>query len=207
MAVMNVGILLFDDVELLDFAGPFEVFSRTRTIPGIDSRRSDQDAPFQVFTVASTNAPVTVTGGLKVLPTYTFDTCPNIDILVIPGGFGTRTLLEDENLISWIQSTASTAQQTASVCTGALLLAKAGLLTGRRATTHWGALDTLEAMDKNIRVERTLRVVHDQVITSGGIAAGIDMAFYIVAELFGNDVADDTAKYMEYKRADLTNPT
>ena len=149
----SVGILIFHDVEVLDFAGPFEVFSRTRLTPGVDSRRSDDSAPFKVFTVARSPEPVVATGGLRVEPHFAFDTCPPIDVLVVPGGFGTRPLLEDPRVLSWIRATAAVASHTTSVCTGALLLARAGLLRDRRATTHWGALDLLASIDATITVD------------------------------------------------------
>src|SRR5476649_725888 len=116
----TVGILIFDDVEVLDFAGPFEVFSRSRTVAGADSRRSDDSAPFETFTVARNRDVVTAIGGLKVLPHYAWSNAPSIDILVVPGGFGTRVLLQDEATLSWIRETASRSRQVTSVCTGAL---------------------------------------------------------------------------------------
>lgn len=195
----NVGILIFDNVEVLDFAGPFEVFSRTRTTPGVDSRRSEESAPFHVFTVAREKAPVTATGGLVVLPGHGFADCPPIDILLVPGGFGTRGLLHDEEVLSWIRERAAVAAIVTSVCTGALLLAQTDLLRGRRATTHWASLDLLESLDKGVLVERQRRVVDDGVVTSGGVAAGIDMAFYVVARLCGPEVARETAHYIEYR--------
>lgn len=196
----NVGILIFDNVEVLDFAGPFEVFSRTRLVPGADSRRSEESAPFHVFTVARSRDPVTATGGLVLLPHHSFADAPRIDLLVVPGGFGTRPLLQDEETLEWIRRTATAAQQVTSVCTGALLLAKAGLLEGRRATTHWAALDLLDSLGAAVTVERTLRVVDDGVISSAGVASGMDMAFYVVETLFGREVADETAQYIEYRR-------
>src|SRR5512145_2711795 len=99
----GVGGLLFDDVEVLDFAGPFEVFSRTRLGPGVDSRRSDESEPFRVFTVARTREPVTALGGLRVIPDYGFADAPSIDLLVVPGGFGTRALLHDDETLDWIR--------------------------------------------------------------------------------------------------------
>jgi transcriptional regulator GlxA family with amidase domain len=197
----RVGILIFDNVEVLDFAGPFEVFSRTRLVPGTDSRRSEDSAPFQVFTVARTHDPVHATGGLVVVPSFGFDDAPPIDLLVVPGGFGTRSLLHDEEILDWIRRTAAAARQVTSVCTGALLLGQAGLLRGRRATTHWAALDLLESLGTGATVERSLRVVEDGVVTSGGVAAGIDMAFHLVERMFGREVADETAHYIEYRRA------
>ena len=196
----NVGVLIFDNVEVLDFAGPFEVFSRTRLTPGLDSRRTDDSAPFRVFTVAKTAAPVTATGGLRVIPHYGFADAPPIDLVVVPGGFGTRPLMTDQETLDWIRRTAAQARKVTSVCTGSLLLTKAGLLEGHRATTHWGALDLLESLDGRVKVERDLRVVDDGIITSAGVASGIDMAFYVVETLFGPAVADETAHYIEFRR-------
>jgi transcriptional regulator GlxA family with amidase domain len=197
---LNVGIFVFDDVEVLDFAGPFEVFSRVRLEPGVASRRSDASAPFNVFTVAAWAGPVTATGGLVIQPAFTFADAPLIDMLIVPGGFGTRPLLEDPAAIEWIRRTSGAAQQTMSVCTGSLLLAKAGLLTGRRATTHWGALELLGSIDPSIQVERSVRAVHDGVHSSAGVSAGIDMALDVVEQLHGRVVADETARYIEYRR-------
>lgn len=198
----SVGILVFDGVELLDFAGPYEVFSRTRLVPGIESRRSEESAPFRVFTVAAGAHPIVATGGLRILPDFDFSTAPPIDILVVPGGFGTRALLQDQEILSWIRRTATAAQHVTSVCTGSLLLARTGLLAGRRATTHWGALALLRELDPTIRVEANLRVVDDGVVTSAGVSAGIDMALTIVETLYGSIVADETARYIEYPRLD-----
>jgi len=200
MEILNVGILIFDNVEVLDFAGPFEVFSRTRLVPGVEARRSDEGAPFRVFTVARTREPVTATGGLTVIPRHGFADAPRIDLLVVPGGFGTRRLLHDPETLDWIRGTAAAARQVTSVCTGSLLLAQAGLLQGRRATTHWASLDFLDSLGAGVTVERELRVVDDGVISSAGVASGIDMAFYLVERLFGREVADETAKYIEYRR-------
>ena len=196
----NVGILIFDDVEVLDFAGPYEVFSRTRLEPGAAARRSEETAPFRVFTVAKTAAPVATTGGLRVIPHYGFADAPAIDLVVVPGGWGTRALLQDAETLAWIRGTATRARKVTSVCTGSLLLAKTGLLEGRHATTHWGALDTLDALQAGVHVEREHRVVDDGIVTSAGVASGIDMAFYVVESLFGREVADETAHYIEYRR-------
>jgi transcriptional regulator GlxA family with amidase domain len=197
----NVGILIFDGVEVLDFAGPFEVFSRTRLQAGPDSRRSEESAPFKVFTVAKTRASVRTTGDLEVVPHHGFADAPPIDLLLVPGGFGTRALINDGETLDWIRRVAASTRKTTSVCTGSLLLAKAGLLEGRRATTHWGALDLLDSLGAGVKVERELRVVDDGIITSAGVASGIDMAFYVVETLFGRAVADETAHYIEYRRA------
>jgi transcriptional regulator GlxA family with amidase domain len=193
----TVGILIFDDVEVLDFAGPFEVFSRTRLVPGAESRRSDDSAPFDVFTVGA-NHIVTAIGGLKVIPAWSLSDAPPIDILVVPGGFGTRALLRDEATLAWIRQAALRASHVTSVCTGALLLAQIGALRGRRATTHWAALDLLAAIDSTILVQHDARVVFDTVVTSAGVSAGIDMAFALVETLHGPEVARETARYIEY---------
>jgi transcriptional regulator GlxA family with amidase domain len=137
---------------------------------------------------------------LRVLAHFDFATAPPIDLLVIPGGFGTRQLLDDLEVRQWIQKASKKARLTTSVCTGALLLAKAGLLSGRRATTHWGAHDLLASIDSTIVVERHLRVVVDAIVTSAGVAAGIDMALAVVETLHGKAVADEAAGYMEFPR-------
>jgi transcriptional regulator GlxA family with amidase domain len=196
----TVGILIFDNVEVLDFAGPFEVFCRTRLTPGAAARRSEATAPFEVFTVAAVHGPVTAAGGLVVVPRYSFADAPPIDVLVVPGGLGTRALLGNADVIGWIRHAAGRAQRVTSVCTGALLLAEAGLLEGRHATTHWAALDELAALGRGAQVVAESRVVDDGVITSAGISAGMDMAFHVVEALFGREVADETAHYIEYRR-------
>ena len=197
---LNVGILIFPAVEVLDFAGPFEVFSRTRLAPGVDSRRNDESAPFRVFTVAKTEEAIAATGGLQIIPDYSFASVPPIHLLVVPGGFGTRPLLEDTDTLNWIRATSQQATHVTSVCTGALLLARLGLLTNKRATTHWGAHDFLASIDSSITVEREQRVVADGIFTSAGVSAGIDMAFEVVESLYGKDVADETAHYIEFLR-------
>src|SRR5437899_1256732 len=137
----NVGILIFDDVEVLDFAGPFEVFSRTRLQSGPESRRTDDTAPFHVFTVARSSAPVATTGGLRVLPQFAFADTPPIDLLVVPGGFGTRALMHDEDTLAWIRAVAAKARKVTSVCTArcswrapAFWRAAARRRTGARST-------------------------------------------------------------------------
>ena len=194
----SVGILIFDDVEVLDFAGPFEVFSRARTVPGLESRWDEDSAPFVVFTVAKTKNAISAVGNLQVLPDYDFDDAPAIDILVVPGGVGARALLEDTQTLDWIKKVHTTSALTSSVCTGSLVLAQSGLLANRRATSHWGALDGLAKIDDTIDVDRVARFVDDSIMTSAGVSAGIDMSFHIVEQRCGRDVADDTARFMDY---------
>jgi len=183
--------------EVLDFAGPFEVFSRTRMRPGVESRRSSEGAPFNVYSVARIKEPVIATGGLEIQPRYDFTNCPPVDLLVVPGGWGTRRLLDNDDTLSWIKKVAEGGARITSVCTGSLLLAKAGLLKNKAATTHWGALETLAALDPTIKVCRK-RYVDQGIVTSAGISAGIDMALYVVGELLGPEVSEDTSRYMEY---------
>lgn len=194
----NAAILLFDGVEVLDFAGPYEVLSRTRTVPGLESRRDDDTAPFRVFTVARETRTIRATGGLQILADFDFTEAPAIDLLLVPGGFGTRALIEDTESLAWIRRVAANAQLTTSVCTGAAVLARAGLLAGRCATTHFGSYDWLASLDPTITVERGVRWVDDGVITSAGVAAGIDMTFELVARRCGREVAAETARYIEY---------
>ncbi len=204
----NAAIMIFDDVEVLDFTGPFEVLSRTRLVPGVTSRRSEEHAPYRVFTLGKTKAPVAAIGGLSVTPAFSFADTPPIDLLVVPGGVGTRALVNDEETISFIRSQASSAKIVAAVCTGALLLAKAGLLRGKRATTHWAALDELANLDPEVHVEREKRWVDEgKIVTSGGVAAGIDMAFHLVEARCGREVADETAHYIEYRRGRVEKAT
>jgi transcriptional regulator GlxA family with amidase domain len=148
--------------------------------------------------VARTRDAITAIGGLDVIPRYGWADAPAIDLLVIPGGFGTRALLHDEAALAWIRQAAARATQVTSVCTGALLLAKVGLLRGKRATTHWAGLELLATIDPTIQVQRERRVVHDGIFTSAGVSAGIDMSFAVVEQICGRDVAIETAHYIEY---------
>lgn len=200
MEKWNVGVLLFDGVALLDVAGPFEVLTRARLEPGVESRRREEEALFEAFTVAKTKDPVTATGGIVLVPGHSFADAPRVDLLLVPGGFGTRPVLQDAETVEWIRRTAASAKRTASVCTGALLLARAGLLDGRRATTHWGAFGLLASLARDVTVDREARFVDDGVMTSAGVASGVDLALHIVETLFGRAVADETARYLEYRR-------
>jgi transcriptional regulator GlxA family with amidase domain len=192
----QTGIVVFKDIEVLDFTGPFEVFSVTRLN---EQKRREEPSPFNVFLVAETKNPVVTAGGMKVLPDYDLADCPPLEILVVPGGWGTRKEMNNERLIGWIAERAKEVETLASVCTGALLLGKAGLLDGRRATTHWRSLDWMQELFPKTRVEKRLHFVEDGALfTSAGISAGIDMALKIVARYFGDAIARATAKQMEY---------
>lgn len=193
MPTKKVAILMFDDVEVLDFAGPFEVFSVT-------SELHEAERPFAVLTVAEHLAAVSARNGLSVNPDCTISDCPPPDILIVPGGMGTRKLIDNSAVISWIKDCSQTAELVLSVCTGSLLLAQAGLLEGLTATTHHQALDLLRKLAPNTTIVANRRFVDNgKIITSGGIAAGIDMSLYVVGKLLGTAAAEKTANHMEYK--------
>ena len=187
----NVAILIFDDVEVLDFCGPFEVFAVTGTY--------DDFKPFNVYTVSENPGPVIARNGLSINPSYTIADCPTPDILVVPGGFGTRREMNNKLLLDWIIHQAEPAELLLSVCTGSLLLANARLLDGLNATTHWGAIDLLKELAPQANVHENTRYLDNgKVITSAGISAGIDMSLHVVARLLGPEKAAETARYMEY---------
>ena len=192
----RVGILIFPAVEVLDFCGPYEVFSVTRLN---EERRREESSPFEVLLVAQRAEPVVATGGLRVIPDVTLETCPPLDILVVPGGWGTRKEISNQRLLTWISKRAKQVEKLTSVCTGAMLLGQAGLLDGRRATTHWRSLDRMRQSFPAVTVEAKLHVVEDgHVLTSAGISAGIDMALRVVARCCGEAVGRATARHMEY---------
>jgi transcriptional regulator GlxA family with amidase domain len=192
MSAYNVAILLFDEVEVLDFCGPFEVFSVADAYNPV--------RPFNVYTVAE-KTPILARNGLSVNPSYLLDepACPDPDLLVVPGGRGTRQAMQHERLLAWIREQARQAHLTLSVCTGALLLARAGLLDGLAATTHHSAFEELRAVAPHTTILPDRRIVDNgTVIVSAGISAGIDMALHVVARLHGLEMARQTAAYMEY---------
>jgi len=196
MTRSRVGILLFNDVEVLDFCGPFEVLSVTRLD---EERRRLEPSPFDVLLVAETREPITTSGGMQVLPMATFEDCPPLSILLVPGGLGTRPEMLNEALLRFVRAQAAGCGLVASVCTGALILGKAGLLAGRRATTHWRALDLMRELFPEVTVDDTAQVVDEgPIMTSAGIAAGLDLALRIVARCHGEAVARAAARHMEY---------
>ncbi|KAA0560435.1 DJ-1/PfpI family protein [Bacillus sp. CH30_1T] len=194
MQQRTVGILLFNDVEVLDFAGPFEVFS-VATLP------NSNEKPFIVKTLSENGDLVTARNGLKVFPDFSFANHPSLDIVIIPGGYGAEQIeINNPSIIEWIKSQQSKTEFLTSVCTGALLLAKAGILDGRKATTHWMDIDRLKHEFPKVSVQRDVKFVDEgSIITSGGISAGINMSFHLISRLHGKDVAVETAKRMEYE--------
>lgn len=196
----RVGIVLFENIEVLDFGGPFEVFSATRLN---EERRREEASPFEVLLVAEKSAPVVTTGGMKVIPDHTFESCPKLDILVVPGGWGTRKELKNPAMLNWLRIRASEVETLTSVCTGSMLLGFAGLLNSHHATTHWRSLDWMRESFPSVTVECDKHVVEDgSVFTSAGISAGIDMALKVVARHYGEAIARATAKHMEYRYPD-----
>jgi transcriptional regulator GlxA family with amidase domain len=189
----TVGILIFPEVEVLDFCGPFEVFA---------SASDGAERLFSVSVVGETTEIVSCRGGLLVKPHLSFDETPQFDLIVVPGGFGTRTEIDNPALIGWIQRQNEGTEITTSVCTGALLLAKAGLLDDLPVTTHWAAFDELLGHFPDLQLENSRRVIDNgKVVTSAGVSAGIDMALAMVERLHGRQVAEMTARDMEYEWA------
>ncbi len=187
----NLAILIFDDVEVLDFAGPFEVFSVTDEL--------NNHTLLNIYTVGLTTEPVLAKNGLKVIPDYTLSTCPHPNYLIIPGGAGTRALLNNKTLLFWITRTDPVCENIMSVCSGSLLLAATGLLNGLKATTHHQVFDELTSLAPTTEIINKQRFVDNgKIITSAGVTAGIDMSLYMVSRLYGNDMAVKTAQYIEY---------
>lgn len=193
MTKKKIAILLFDDVEVLDFAGPFEVFSVTNELADYSL--------MDVYSVARENKPIKARNGLSVNPDYSIKEAPTPDILIIPGGAGTRSVLKQDNVISWVIASAQTAEKVLSVCTGALILAKAALLNGLKATTHHEVFSELETLAPGTEIVEGERFIDNgKIITSGGISAGIDMSLHVVESIYGKTSANKTATYMEYRR-------
>lgn len=189
--VLNVGILIFPEVELLDFCGPYEAF----TAASLDGERC-----FNTFTVAESLEPVAANAGLRTLPDFTLNTAPAIDVLVVPGGRGTRREIDNTVLIDWIATIAGSATLTTSVCTGSFLLAQAGLMEGGKATTHWGSIERMREMFPSIEVQENVRWVDDgAVVSSAGVSAGIDMSLHVIERLAGRAAAENSARLMEYE--------
>jgi len=188
---IKVGIYIFNDVEVLDFAGPFEVFSLAT---------KNNISIFEVFTISGKEEMINAKNGLKVKSNFSFSDNFEIDILIIPGGYGAEKFeIKNKTVLNWIIEQSKKVDILASVCTGALLLAECGILRNKKATTHWMDLDRLESDYPDIDVIRNVKYVDEgKILTSGGISAGINMSFYIIKRLFGIDIAKLTAKRMEY---------
>lgn len=186
----NVAILIYDNVEVLDFTGPFEVF-----IVG-----SNRGKDFHVFTVAEHEQPVIALGGLSVNPKYSIRTCPQPDILIVPGGWGARKEMNNVVITNWVREVSNHAELVLSVCTGALILAKAQLLDGLKLTTNRRAIQELReiAGDSAEIMEEARYTDNGKIIMSAGVSAGIDASLYVVGKLFGVERAIQVAQVMEY---------
>jgi transcriptional regulator GlxA family with amidase domain len=189
--VTVIGVALFDGAEELDWAGPWEVLAAWAL--------QWPDDGVHVFTVAREEGTVTCAKGLRVLPEETWETAPPLDVLVYPGGRGTRRELADAAVLDWIRGLAGRGTLMTSVCTGSLVYAAAGLLDGRPATTHWGSLETLPRLGSEIEVRPDDRFVDTgSVITAAGVSAGIDMALHLVERLHSTERAREVRRYIQY---------
>ena len=191
-APRQVSLLVFDEAEVLDVAGPYEVFTVAGRRHGLD--------PFRVALVAEGAGPVTLRNGFTVRPQYTIRTAPPADVLIVPGGFGTRRELHNAPLIDWLRREAGGAELVLSVCTGALLLGKAGLLDGLDVTTHHSAFDLLREVAPLARLREGERFLDNgRIVVAAGVSAGLDMALHVVERLLGSELAEEAAAYMEYR--------
>lgn len=188
---MNVGIYIYDDAEVLDFSGPYEVFA-------VASRLQKAGEKISVSLIGATGETVCARNGFRVIPDFSFNDHPSLDVLIVSGGIHTAELKKPQ-VIGWIRSVSERADLVASVCTGAFLLAEAGLLDGLSVTTHWEDIPELRSSYPSLEVEEDVRWLRaGRVATSAGISAGIDMSLALVSELFGETLADLTARQMEY---------
>ena len=186
-----IAIFIFEGAEELDWAGPWEVLAAWR-----DGRPDDG---VDVFTLSQHDGVVTSAKGLRVLTDHTWDSAPRFDVLVYPGGKGTRPQVTDETILDWIRSRAADGTLMTSVCTGSLVFAAAGLLDDGPATTHWGSLDHLGTLGNNIEVRADDRFVdRGSVVTASGVSAGIDMALHLVAKLHSPERAREVRRYIQY---------
>jgi transcriptional regulator GlxA family with amidase domain len=204
---LKIGILVFDDAEELDFVGPWEVFTMANEM----AKLAGDPVPHEVFLIAERDAPIRCAKGMRVLPDMTTAICQALDILLIPGGQGTRREVNNKPLLAWIAKIAKDAKWITSVCTGAMLLTAAGPAKGKRVTTHWAFVETLRARNEAADVLTNTRYVRDgNVVTAAGVSAGIDMALWLTGEWHGPESARLVQRGMEYDPAppyaDLVRP-
>ncbi len=187
----HVGIFLFNDVELLDFAGPLEVFSVTSEL--------NEFKLYRVFTISQDGKAIKTINGLKVLPDYGFTDHPDIDLLVIPGGDGTKKEMLKEEVLSWLSKCHQASAVTMTVCSGARLAGRLGLLNGLPCTTHHEVMEHLGQLAPETVICRDKRYVDNgKIMTAGGISAGIDLSLHVVEKQYGSNISDKTRIYMEY---------
>jgi transcriptional regulator GlxA family with amidase domain len=192
---MRIGILVFDEVDLLDVGGPYEVFLTASRLVS----RAGRPAPFDVVTVGVSGDPIVAYGGLSLTPQHALgDKAPDLDVLIVPGAIAIDEVLQDRRLLESIEGTASRASIVASVCTGAFLLGELGLLKGRAWTTHWSDVDELSKRVDGEGQPWVRWVDTGAVVTSGGLSSGIAMALHLVDRLAGTELATRTARQLEY---------
>jgi transcriptional regulator GlxA family with amidase domain len=190
---MRIGILLFEDAEELDFVGPWEVFKMAREA---------KPAEFELLLVAEGDRPVRCRGGMRIVPDVTTANCPKLDVILIPGGQGTRVEVENKKLLAWIAEVSKSCQWVTSVCTGAMLLTAAGPARGKRVTTHWAFVETLRGRNEASEVLADARYVRDgNVVTAAGVSAGIDMALWLIGQWQSPEFARQVQRFMEYDPA------
>jgi transcriptional regulator GlxA family with amidase domain len=193
-----IGILLFDVVEELDFVGPYEVF----TMAGETQKRLGQEVSHDVLLLAENEGPVRCAKGMQVLPHMTIAEAPKLDVLLVPGGMGTRREIKNEALLGWIANAAKDCRWVTSVCTGSYLLAAAGPARGKRVTTHWAFIEQLRAKGDAGEVLENVRYVRDgNIVTSAGVSAGTDMALWLTGQLHSPAFARDVQRAMQYDPA------
>lgn len=194
----NIGILIFDGVEELDFVGPYEVFTMSNEMHG----REGRERPDRVTLITETGKPVTGAKGMTVEAHASIAEAGPLDIILVPGGIGTRREVENAALLSWIAKTSEICEWVTSVCTGAMLLTAAGPAKGKRVTTHWGFIPALRERGEAGTVLENIRYVRDgNVVTAAGVSAGIDMALWLVGQMHGEDHARLTQLAMQYDPA------
>jgi transcriptional regulator GlxA family with amidase domain len=199
----TVGILIYPDAEVLDFCGPYEVFATTRLDE--DTRR-ESESPIRQLLVAESKEQVRTSGGLRMLPDADFATCPELDMLLVPGGHGVRALMHQPEYLDWLKRMAPHMDRLASVGAGSLLLAEAGLLIGKTATTHFHSVDFFrERFPSTSLLPELSMVVDGNITTASSIRAGMDMALYLVAQIYGHSIAREAARQMEYPYPDEQN--
>jgi transcriptional regulator GlxA family with amidase domain len=195
---IGIGILVFEDAEELDFVGPWEVFTMANEV----SAHLGGAPAHDVKLIAEHDGPVRCAKGLRVLPDLTTAQCRHLDVLLVPGGIGTRREVKNQALLDWIAAIAHGARWVTSVCTGALLLTAAGPARGRRVTTHWAFVETLRGRGEAAEVLADYRYIRDgNVVTAAGVSAGIDMALWLTGEMHSPDFARKVQRGMEYDPA------
>jgi len=191
----NIGILIFDDVEELDFVGPWEVFQMVNEV----ARYRGDPEPLNNRLISRDGGDITAVKGMRVGTHASMTDIDALDVVLIPGGQGSRVVIEDAAIMEWISNIAPACEWVTSVCTGAFVLAKAGLLDGRRAATHWAAFDEFERLGLKGTLVPDVRYVRDgNVVTSAGVSAGIDMSLWLVGQWFDPQMARDVARAMQY---------